>query len=522
MNERGNSLLPALKNHFKNPSFLLLVLIIFTAFTVRIYQLDAEDLELAEGFRLAEADTLDAAFYKPLNFEEHPPLYLIFLYFWRSFGEDVFFLRFSSVLFGVGAIIFLYLIGKELFGKKVGLIAALIMSLNPLHINYSQNLEPYALTTFLSFMSFYFLIKALEYNKPKYYFLFILSIVLTGYSDYFTAFLLLAVVLFFILYHKTYRNRIKNLILSGLCSSLLFVPLIFMGLFTFLSLLGSEKFAGLKHPLWYILILPYNLVTFIVGENSLFFDSSHLPQGIWLPGLLLIVSLFGIFFLKGVLLWKENKEKTTRLLSIFLLPPLLLYLTSFFTFMYIDPHRFLFISFPFFILMAKGLASLKEKKVFIIFLVVFLIIGSVLVYSNLQQRKTKIAEISSFIELHYQPEDVVAVLPQEYLPVLWYYLPDNFSVTSFPQHFPLDTYTKFKRADFSLQTIDEDSIPVFLKYQEELSRGYSRLWYLVDLNRASLGEDKHNFVLNYLSQSYPLILSRKSPDERIGLYLFLI
>lgn len=502
-------------------STVLLLIILLLAFGLRLYHLDAEDLELAEAFRLTEADSLGSAFYQPLNAEEHPPLYLIFLYFWRFLGESVFILRLSSVLFGIGAIFLLYLIGKNLFGKLTGLIAAMILAFNPLHLNYSQNLEPYSLTIFLSFLSIYFLIKALKSNHPKFYLFFVVSFVFAGYSDYFIAFLAITILLSIIFSYKYYQRQIQSLFYSSLTIFISFIPLVYFALFQLFSIVESGKFVGSYHPLWYVLVIPYNLVTLIVGRGSIFFNESNFPVSALFPLLLIIILLFLVLFLKGLFPFKNDKEQKILLLLILFVPIFLLYLISFFTPMYIDAHRFLFISFPLFILVAKGLASIKSRWRFQSILILLLIIGPIFVYSNFQQQdKAKISEISEKIISNYNYRDIVAVLPQEYLPVLWYYLPDHIPTTSFPERFPLDVYIPFERIDFSLQTIDQESIPIFLKYQAELALKYNRLWYVVDLSRASSGEDKNNFVLNYLSKQYGVVKSEISSDGRIGLYLF--
>ena len=158
---------------FKNPVFLI-ILILALALALRLHNLNAEDFELAESFRFIEANTLASSFYVTLNYEEHPPLYNIFLHFWRYVGESVFVLRLSSVLFGVGAVLLIYLIGKKIFDYKVGLVAALILALNPLHLNYSQNIEPYSFTVFFSFLAIYFLIRALGSNQFKHWSLFVI------------------------------------------------------------------------------------------------------------------------------------------------------------------------------------------------------------------------------------------------------------------------------------------------------------------------------------------------------------
>src|SRR3989344_764096 len=65
----------------------------------------------------------------------HPPLYNAVLYFWiKVFGSSEIATRMPSVIFAIGNILTVYLIGKKLFGRKTGLIAATLLSTAPLHI----------------------------------------------------------------------------------------------------------------------------------------------------------------------------------------------------------------------------------------------------------------------------------------------------------------------------------------------------------------------------------------------------
>ena len=504
----------------KNP-VVLLILILVLAFVLRVHHLDKEDLELAESFRYIEANTLASSFHVTLNYEEHPPLYNIFLHFWRAVGESVFILRFSSVLFGIGSVLFLFLIGKKIFNEKVGLVAALIFTLNPLHINYSQNVEPYSFTIFFTFLSVYFLIRALGSNRFSHWALFVVAIVIAGYSDHFILFLLIAITLAIVISFKAYKKKLKSLLLSGVAISILFIPNIFIGLFQFTFLAESSGFTQLRNPLWYLLIIPFNLVTLNVGMRSIFFDLNNIPVKSMLIPLLIIMLFFTIFFIKGLLPFKEQKEKKLFLLACFFVPILSLYLMSFFTFMFIDPNRFLFVSFPFFILVAKGITSVKSKQIFSILILLLLIIGSVQVYSNFQQHKTQITPITNTIALNYEYGDVVGVHPQEYLPTFWYYLPEKIPATSFPVHFPLNTYEKYQRHNYNIQEINEETIPLFIEYQKNLSQDYDRLWYVAHHARIKKSEmGREGFVLDFLSKNHVLILEEESPDGLVGLYLF--
>jgi uncharacterized membrane protein len=96
----------------------------------------------------------------------HPIGHYFILWFWgRIFGFSEVAIRMPSVLFGVITIYILYLLGKEIFSRKVGLIAALLLAVNPLHIYYSQEARVYSfacLAVALNIYLFYKLIKKLR------------------------------------------------------------------------------------------------------------------------------------------------------------------------------------------------------------------------------------------------------------------------------------------------------------------------------------------------------------------------
>ncbi len=79
--------------------------------------------------------------------------------------------RSVSVIFGVGTVYLLYLIGSKMFNKKIGLFSSLFLAVNTLHIKHSQ----YALSdipmTFFVVMSFFFCYKILQRPILKYYIL---------------------------------------------------------------------------------------------------------------------------------------------------------------------------------------------------------------------------------------------------------------------------------------------------------------------------------------------------------------
>lgn len=90
----------------------------------------------------------------------HPPIFYWFLDLWaKFFGNHVIMLRLSSVLFSLITIYFVYLIGKKIKNKKIGILAALFLAINPLFVYYSQELRMYSMATMWLIIGFYYFVK---------------------------------------------------------------------------------------------------------------------------------------------------------------------------------------------------------------------------------------------------------------------------------------------------------------------------------------------------------------------------
>ncbi|MAT98335.1 MAG: hypothetical protein CL608_14415 [Anaerolineaceae bacterium] len=94
-----------------------------------------------------------------VKIDQHPPLYYLLLHYWIAFkGVTPYYVRLFSVLFGVGTIPIIYLIGKRLSGAVVGLAAAASLAFSPFHIYFAQEARMYTLLTFNAAVAIYGLV----------------------------------------------------------------------------------------------------------------------------------------------------------------------------------------------------------------------------------------------------------------------------------------------------------------------------------------------------------------------------
>jgi len=200
-----------IKNYLsKNYFNLLVVLLLLVGILLRIYNLLEQSYWIDEiisanisnpnnEFNYVVFETLKGA----------PPLYQVLLWVCYSFfGFTELVGRLFSVFCGSLSLIFIFLLGKELFNKYVGLFALLIMSLNHFSIYYSQETRAYSLLLLLSIISSFFFVKFFYRNKKIFLIFYIISIVANFYTHYF-GFLIFGFHLLFIMFNIKLISKLK-------------------------------------------------------------------------------------------------------------------------------------------------------------------------------------------------------------------------------------------------------------------------------------------------------------------------
>ncbi|MFN0151189.1 MAG: glycosyltransferase family 39 protein [bacterium] len=160
---------------------------------LRFYGLGSESLWLDEGttvWRIARG-------YGQLLFEwddgTQGPLYYVALKIWcQIFGTTEFALRFPSAVLGVAAIPLVYRLARRYFDRATGLVAALLLTVNPFAIHYSQEARPYALFLLLGVASIGYLLRLLDRYDRGDAVAYVVASACAFYTHAFAPFLLMA------------------------------------------------------------------------------------------------------------------------------------------------------------------------------------------------------------------------------------------------------------------------------------------------------------------------------------------
>lgn len=298
-----------------------------------------------------------------------PPLFYLSLHTWmKFFGTNEIAIRMHSFLYFLLLCWVVYLIGKAIFDKKIGIIAALLTFLNPFLFQYGFEGRMYSILAFYCTLSMYFFITK---QKIPY----ILATAGALYSHHFALFIVFAQFVFSL--PKLRENFFKTL-QPFLFVGLLYLPW-FYPLYYQTSLVAGGFWLG-KPGLKDL----YNLLrNFLVGS------SKHQLQG----EILILAGL--LFFLRR---WSK---KDIPLLGWFILPVLLTFVISQFKESIFFDRYMLFAIPPIMLLLASRPRKISYP------LILFLIFGLAAMNFHYftQPKKRPFRELANFVKQVKEPED---------------------------------------------------------------------------------------------------------------------
>ena len=210
-----------------------LILILILAAILRFYQLDFQSLWMDEIYTMNVSNPANSfsTLIEDVNVKEgFPYLYFILIKILLSiFGYIGIVARFLSVFFGILSVYLIYKLGKEIFDKNTGLIAAILLTFNEFAICYSQEARPYAFYLMGILLVVYRLVIFLKNPNSKnavYYGIsagLLLNISFFGFINLFSQ--AFVIIYFFCYQEKNEKfNYAKNVILSGIIAIVMFVP----------------------------------------------------------------------------------------------------------------------------------------------------------------------------------------------------------------------------------------------------------------------------------------------------------
>jgi hypothetical protein len=297
-----------------------------------------------------------------------PPLYYLIYHTWiKFFGISEISIRLLSFCFFLGIVATVFFIGKYLWDKKTGLLAALLTFTNPFLFTYAFEGRMYSILALTSTLSIYFFLKK---NKIG----FILASAAALYSHHFAIFILIFEGLWRL--NEVRRQPIKKVIKSYsdfFIIGLLYLPWLYP-LYYQTSLVGGGFWLGKPTPTVFL----STMIKFLIGDGK-----ETIRQ--------LALLFFAIILcLKK---WRQDKEKTLFLLGWFFVPLLFTYFVSQ-VFQSIFYDRYMLMVIPAGSLL---IASLRRKFSFVFILLVIFLLASLNYHYFTHPTKGSFRELAHFV-----------------------------------------------------------------------------------------------------------------------------
>lgn len=358
----------------------------------------------------------------------HPPLFFIILWGWtKVFGTGEIFVRIPSILFGLLTIYIIYVIGAKLHSRKLGLISALLLATNPLHIYYSQEARMYALACFAVSLNFFLFAKIIKNEKVSLLVL-VLGNLIVLTSDY-VAYLIFPAQLIFLILNK--QSKAFSIWVKGFFAASI-IWTVWIGVLLDQLKIGFQTSANL--PAWKTVVggfdikaVPLTFIKFIIGRISL--DNKLTYLSIIAP----ICLFFILLIIKGL---KGTQNLFKNLLLSWLLIPIALASVFSLVIPIFSYFRLLFTLPPFLILVSLGVFSFKHRlKYLILGLILFTQITSSLIYLfNTKYQREDWKGLVGY--LSSQPDKIVLFESTGVLPPFEYYAKNKITALGALKTFP--------------------------------------------------------------------------------------
>ncbi|MDP2807879.1 MAG: glycosyltransferase family 39 protein, partial [bacterium] len=349
----------------------------------------------------------------------YPPLYQILLHFWLAlFGTSETAARSLSAIFGIASVAALYNLTVRISGRRTALVAALILSFSPFHVEYSQEARGYSLLVLLSLLSFDLLLVWLNEHEWKTGTAYVVFTALCLYTHPYGFLIPLSqslIWVFHLIEEKKHPGK-EFLWWLGLGSAiaLLFLPIlpVFLGA----AAEVSRNFWIRRPDFWSI----WDTMKTFLGQSLWSLVSL---------GLTVLLGLLSMLVYEG-----EHRFRAKIYLAWWWLPILAAFAFSSLAFSVSQIKYLIFASIPLYLLAAEGIAKLEHRTARII--MVLLIAASSVQPLLAYYQKPKIEEwrgTVNYLKSKQAPKDMVLIYQEnDYddmsLALSYYYSPDSSKV----------------------------------------------------------------------------------------------
>lgn len=452
-----------------------------------------------QSLRLDEAQSLWQTSHTPFKIldivgeDVHVPLYHLLLHFWQFFfGNGVETARLLSLIFFIIIVPSIYLLGSYAYGKTIGLLSSLLITISPFMNWYGNEIRMYSLFTLLVILNQYFFIKIFRENKESAWWGYVITSFLGIYTHYYFFLNLLSQFIFFISYKKRFPQETTfPFVKTAIFLTISFIP----WLLHVFSLGGASN----TRP---ILLAPTSVNLFNAFSQFFFgFQTDHINT--------IFLSFWPLAVLLGFLTLRRNKRITPEIIylitSIFIPISFTFIISILYTPLFVT--RYLIFTLPSLYIFLGWIFSTYprwlNRLVTITFTSIMLITLTVEVVSTQTPAKENYREAAEYLEEHTTPSDTIVVSAPFTIYPIEYYYHGPVSIQTLP------IWDRYQIG--AIPAFAENNLP---NEVNQIKNGYSTLWLLLSYDQGY--EEK---IRLYFDQNYERI-DTKNFSKDLNLYAY--
>jgi len=245
-------------------------LVIGIALSLRFYRLGHENFWIDEIYQIqvASQSIQDIVLnYKPYVSQgktDQAPLSFLVTHFFVSPENPEWMARLPSAVFGTLEVLALFIFGAQLFSYRVALLAAIFMTLSPLHLWYSQEARWYAQWSFITTVSYIALLNTWKSGRTSTWIIYGLLILANIYTFIFSFFVIVSQTISVWRLHHL-KGRKTRFLVNYMCLHFLLACAALPVLWVIFAQVGGST--GTTRPTE-LSNLPYTFFAYSVGFSS--------------------------------------------------------------------------------------------------------------------------------------------------------------------------------------------------------------------------------------------------------------
>ena len=276
---------------FRIPTPVLLVSVVAVATALRISQLDRVGFNSDEAVYVGQAGSIandpELEPFFPI-FRAHPLLFQTVLSVGFRLGLPDGFERFTAAVVGAATVLLVYELGRLLYGRKAGLLAALLIALMPYHVVVTRQVLLDGPMTFFATLTLVLLARFAKSGRPAWLYCAGAAMGLTFLAKE-TSIVLLGAIYAFLALSPQLRVRLRDLAVSMSLMGLVIAP------FPLTLMLAGRTGTGESYLTWQLFRRP--------NHDWLFYPTT-VPEAI--GPLVLLAGGLGLWLLRREASWRET------------------------------------------------------------------------------------------------------------------------------------------------------------------------------------------------------------------------